>query len=97
MAFEMSAKWYSPQLSREIVRRLYHRAKVERIPMTVLANRIMEKALDTGRVIVGPNAQRDALNQQQSRRAEGHAAPTVRNPVRGPAASGPSGVRAELH
>ena len=59
----MSAKWYSPQLSREIVRRLYHRAKFEQIPMTVLANRIMEKALDT-------NAQQDALNQQRSRRAE---------------------------
>ena len=70
MAPKMSAKWYSPQLSREIVRRLYHRAKFERIPMTVLANRIMEKALDTERVIVGPNAQQDALNQQQSRRAE---------------------------
>ena len=71
MAFKMSAKWYSPQLSREIVRRLYHRAKFERIPMTVLANRIMEKALDRERVIVGrPNAQQDALNQQQSRRAE---------------------------
>jgi hypothetical protein len=39
------AKWYSPQLSREIVSRLYHRAKSERIPMTVLANRIMEEAL----------------------------------------------------
>ena len=36
---------YSPQLSREIVCRLYHRAKAERIPMTVLANRIMEDAL----------------------------------------------------
>ena len=38
-------KWYSPQLSREIVSRLYHRAKAERVPMTVLANRIMEEAL----------------------------------------------------
>jgi hypothetical protein len=39
------AKWYSPQLSREIVSQLYHRAKAERVPMTVLANRIMEEAL----------------------------------------------------
>ena len=39
------AKWYSPQLSREIVSRLYHRAKANRVPMTVLANRIMEEAL----------------------------------------------------
>jgi hypothetical protein len=39
------AKWYSPQLSREIVSRLYFKAKAERIPMTRLANRIMEQAL----------------------------------------------------
>jgi hypothetical protein len=38
-------KWYSPQLSREVVSRLYHRAKVERIPMTKLANQLVEKAL----------------------------------------------------
>jgi hypothetical protein len=36
---------YSPQLSRELVRRLYHQAKAERIPMTILANRIIEDAL----------------------------------------------------
>jgi hypothetical protein len=66
-----SATWYSPQLSGEIVSRLYHRAKIEGVPMTVLANRIMEKALDTERVIVGrPNAQQNALNQQRSRHAE---------------------------
>jgi len=40
-------KWYSPQLARETVRRLYLKAKAERIPMTRLANRLMEKALDT--------------------------------------------------
>lgn len=39
-------KWYSPQLSREIISRLYFKAKVERIPMTRLANRIMEQALE---------------------------------------------------
>ncbi len=39
-------KWYSPQLSREIVSRLYFKAKAERIPMTVLANRIIQTALD---------------------------------------------------
>jgi len=39
------AKWYTPQLRREVVSRLYHRAKAERIPMTRLANRIMEEAL----------------------------------------------------
>lgn len=44
-------KWYSPQLARETVRRLYFRAKAERIPMTRLANRFVEKALDTEGVI----------------------------------------------
>ena len=39
------SKCYTPQLSREIVSRLYFRAKTERVPMTVLANRIMENAL----------------------------------------------------
>jgi hypothetical protein len=39
------AKWYSPQLSREIVSRLYFKAKAEQVPMTVLANRIIEEAL----------------------------------------------------
>ena len=38
-------KCYTPQLSREIVSRLYFRAKAECVPMTVLANRIMEEAL----------------------------------------------------
>lgn len=38
-------KWYSPQLSREIVSRLYFKAKAERIPMTVLVNRLIEQAL----------------------------------------------------
>jgi hypothetical protein len=42
------AKWYSPQLAREIVRRLYFRAKAEGIPMTRLASRLIEEAL-------GPN------------------------------------------
>jgi len=45
-------KWYSPQLSREIVSRLYRRAKIEHVPMTVLANRFIEQAL-------GPNESSD--------------------------------------
>ena len=36
---------YSPELSKELVSQLYHKAKAEGVPMTVLANRIMEKAL----------------------------------------------------
>ena len=39
------AKWYSPQLSRDLVRRLYFKAKAEGIPMTVLANRLLAEAL----------------------------------------------------
>jgi hypothetical protein len=45
-------KWYSPQLARETVRRLYFRAKAEGIPMTVLANQLMEEALGNNRPIV---------------------------------------------
>jgi hypothetical protein len=38
-------KWYSPQLAREVVSQLYYQAKAERIPMTKLANKIIEQAL----------------------------------------------------
>jgi len=38
-------KWYSPKLSRDLVSRLYHRAKAEGIPMTQLANQIIGQAL----------------------------------------------------
>ena len=38
-------KHYSPQLSKELVCQLYHRAKAERVPMTVLANQLIEEAL----------------------------------------------------
>jgi hypothetical protein len=39
------AKWYSPQLRRDLVARLYFRAQAERIPMTRLADRLIEEAL----------------------------------------------------
>lgn len=39
------AKCYTPQLRRDLISRLYHRAKAERIPMTVLTNRLVETAL----------------------------------------------------
>ena len=39
------AKWYSPQLRRDLVSRLYHRAKAEGMPMTRLANRLINRAL----------------------------------------------------
>ena len=49
----MSGKWYSPQLSRDLVSRLYFKAKAERIPMTILANRLMQRALDAEQVAEG--------------------------------------------
>jgi hypothetical protein len=42
-------KWYSPQLSREIVSRLYHLAKSESLPMTTVANQLLEEALSDKR------------------------------------------------
>jgi hypothetical protein len=39
------SKWYSPQLSHEIVSRLYFKAQAEGIPMTRLVNRLVEQAL----------------------------------------------------
>ena len=39
------AKWYSPQLRRDLVSSLYHRAKAEGMPMTRLANRLIDEAL----------------------------------------------------
>jgi hypothetical protein len=39
------ARWYSPQLRRDLVSRLYHRAKAEKLPMTRLANRLLDEAL----------------------------------------------------
>ena len=39
------SKWYSPQLSREIVSRLYYKAKAEGVPMTRLASRLITEAL----------------------------------------------------
>ena len=39
------AKWYSPQLRRDLVSRLYQRAKAEGMPMTRLANRLIDEAL----------------------------------------------------
>jgi len=38
-------RWYSPKLARESVRRLYFQAKEQHLPMTVLANRLIEEAL----------------------------------------------------
>ena len=39
------AKWYSPQLRRDLVKRLYFSAKAEGMPMTRLVDRLIEEAL----------------------------------------------------
>ena len=39
------SKWYSPQLRRDLVTKLYFRAKAEGVPMTRLANRLIEESL----------------------------------------------------
>ncbi len=39
------AKWYSPQLRRDLVTRLYFAAKAEGIAMTTLTNRLVEEGL----------------------------------------------------
>ena len=39
------AQWYSPQLRREMVSRLYHLAKAERVPMTRLVDQLVNEAL----------------------------------------------------
>jgi hypothetical protein len=61
----VKAKWYTPQLSREIVSRLYFKAKSERVPMTVLANRIMAASLGKKEAITTPTAVENQQNQQQ--------------------------------
>jgi hypothetical protein len=58
-------KWYTPRLSRELVTQLYHRAKFERVPMPVLANRLMAEALDNDNEI---NTQRVVENQNITER-----------------------------
>ena len=62
----MSGQWYSPQLSRELVRRLYHRAKIERVPMTRLVNRLVQQALDTEQVAEGALASNPGASDQHA-------------------------------
>ncbi len=50
---------YSPQLSRHIVCRLYHKAKTESVPMTALANRLLEEALGSNKRINTPTVAKD--------------------------------------
>jgi hypothetical protein len=47
------AKWYSPQLRRDLVTRLYFRARAEGIPMTRLADRLIDEALARPAIVYG--------------------------------------------
>lgn len=44
-------KWYSPRLRRELVTQLYFRAKAEGIPMTRLADRLIDEALSRPAIV----------------------------------------------
>jgi len=39
------AKYYSPRLDHDLIARLYHQARTERIPMTALASRLVRDGL----------------------------------------------------
>ena len=43
-----SAKYYSPRLERDLISRLYHQARTERVPMTALASRLVRDGLAGG-------------------------------------------------
>ena len=47
------AKRYSPQLRRDLVTRLYFRARAEEIPMTRLADRLIDEALARPAIVYG--------------------------------------------
>jgi hypothetical protein len=38
-------KYYSPRIDRDLVSRLYHEARIQKVPMTVLASRILRAGL----------------------------------------------------
>jgi hypothetical protein len=41
----MPKRHYSPQIRRDLVSKLYHRAKAEKMPMTKLTNCLLDEAL----------------------------------------------------
>ncbi len=62
-------RWYSPQLSREIVSKLYFRARAEGVAMTTVVNRIVQTALDKEEVIqrqLSPDANTIATTGDQA-------------------------------
>ena len=38
-------RYYSPRLDRDLISRLYHQARTERVPMTALASRLVREGL----------------------------------------------------
>ena len=44
-------RWYSPKLKRELVSKLYFRARDEGVAMTTLVNRIVQTALNEEEVV----------------------------------------------
>ncbi len=39
-------RYYSPRIERDLITRLYHAARAERVPMTRLASRLLRDGLD---------------------------------------------------
>jgi hypothetical protein len=39
------SRYYSPRLDRDLIARLYHQAKTQRVPMTALASRLVREGL----------------------------------------------------
>ena len=60
------AKWYSPQLRRDLVKRLYFRAKAEGMPMTRLVDRLIEEALARPAIVHGEFTARVAEEPQST-------------------------------
>jgi hypothetical protein len=58
------SNWYSPQLSRELVSRLYVKAKAEGVPMTRLASRLIEQALSSSEKIMMPKANENSADSK---------------------------------
>jgi len=60
-------KWYSPQLSRQLVSRLYHEAKKQNVAMTVLLNGIVQRALSSSETTSAQNSDEGNREQRSSK------------------------------
>ncbi len=60
-------KWYSPQIRRDLVTKLYFRAKAEGMPMTRLVDRLVEAGLagERGPSEVAPSRVAEETNTAQ--------------------------------